>query len=278
MKKKILLLCLPVIFMLPAKILSQASPHDSLLFDGNSGNLFYQSSCVCTVKVIKCDGEAHGYRLHKEINELCGQKDTSYTVINSILTEGDELMTGDKYDIYTEDGKLKIQLENGLIIHFAEKTKIALDIDYCCKKNWGYTLKKGTICFESKGYKGTDMTCKSRYGLLVDFLTLYTVDVTGDADILKVYEGTVKSRLLKPDMTEHDKLGEQMRQLTIDVQEGRITVDEFKKKAKEYSDRIKYINEHMTPVNVDSGNKCTITTSSLTVEPIESSDERWWEK
>ena len=279
MKQKILLLCLPLlIMMLPVKISSQAYPHDTLLIDGWNENSFYKGSCFCKVKVIKCDGEARGYRLHREIYDMCGEKDTSYTVIKSILSEGDEVLTGDDYDINTEDGKLKIQLENGIIIHFAEKTKITLDKDYCCNKNVAYTLKKGTICFESKVNDGTDVTCRTRNSIFNDILTLYTVESTDETDILKVYEGTVKASIQHPDNSESKDLGEKMKQLGQDYQAGKISADELAKKMKEYSERIKNISERMKPVNVEAGNKCTVTKSSLTVEQIESNDERWWEK
>jgi len=282
MKQKILLHCLPLlIMMLPVKISSQAYPHDTLLIDGRNENLFYKGSCFCKAKVIKCDGEARGYRLHREIYDMCGEKDTSYTVIKSILTEGDEILIGDDYDINTGDDKddrLTLQLENGVKIRFSYGTKISVSDDYCCKKEIWYTIKKGAICFISEGKEGTKKQCRSRYQQLLDLFTTYTVEITGEADITKVYEGSVEVSLLNPDMTDSDQLGEQIQQLSKDFQEGKISADEFAKQMKEYSEKIKNINEHMQPVNIEAGNKCIATKSSLTVEPIESNDIRWWEK
>jgi len=279
MKNKTFLFWLSALIMLlTVRIFSQSAPHDSLLFDGHRSNLFFNGSCVCTVKVKKCDGEAHGSRMKREIMVLCGQKETTYTVIKSILTEGDEVLVGDDYPIYTEEGTLKLQLENGVIIHLAEKTKVRLGADYCCSKGVEYTLIGGTICFENKSPKGTEVTCKTRNNIFRDIMTLYTVESNDEADILKVYEGKVKASIQHPDKTESDEIGEKMRQLAKDVQEGKISVDEFQKKAKEYSDRIKYLNEHSLPLEVEAGNKCTVTKSTLTVEPIESNDVRWWEK
>jgi len=280
MKRKILQLCLPVLIMLlPVKILSQASPHDSLLFDGNNQNSFYSRSCQCKVKVLSYEGEAYGTRIIKEVETLCGLKDTIEKLVRAQVRLGDELCVGEDEWMQTLEGTLKIQLQNGTVLVLKQNTKISIRANYCVGKGAWITIHNGGFCYDGgKANDENSLKCETKFSMLDILNTLYTVEASDESETVKVYDGQVKVSLLHPDMTEKDELNKKMGQLVQDLQVGKITKDEFQEKIKEYTDKTKYIIEHMNPVKVDTGHKCIITKSSLTLEPADSNDDRWWEK
>ncbi len=278
MKLKILLLCLPVLLLLlPVKIFSQTFPVDSLLFDGGYNKISYGNLCFCKVKVIKYHGAAFGSKIIKEVEELCGEKDTVIKLVRGLVNLGDDLYAGE--EIYTLDGTMKIKLENGTEITLNPQTRIVIDENYCCGIGAHMKIYNGMICYDAgKATNSEHLVCLTKNGTMEIYHTLYTVEVTSEADIVRVYDGQVRVSLLHPPTLDNNDISDNMKQAAQDFQDGKISAQEFAKKMKEYNDQAKEVGSKQLPVTVDSGNKCIVTKNSLAVEPIESSDERWWEK
>jgi len=102
------------------------------------------------------------------------------------------------------------------------------------------------------------------------------VDGNDTMDVIKVYEGSVTVQLANAPETSTDKNNE-IEQAGQDLQNGKITMDEFTRKIKEFTNAVKESSEMSKPVTVTEGNKCTATRSTLKVEPIEAGDDHWWE-
>lgn len=89
----ILVLCSVSFAEMPAS----PDPHDSLLFDGENGNisLFNKAYLKCFLRVRKIKGTASGRVVEKQIDEICGVQETTYVAKDkSPLKEGDLLLEG----------------------------------------------------------------------------------------------------------------------------------------------------------------------------------------
>jgi len=101
------------------------------------------------------------------------------------------------------------------------------------------------------------------------------VNGTDTSDVIKVYEGSVTVQLANPQIA-GDKKAE-IEQAGKDLQAGKITMQEFGQKMKEFQKANAEFQDLSKPVTVTEGNKCTATNTSIKIEPIESGDDHWWE-
>jgi len=207
MKKKIFHFCLLLLILLtPALIFSQASPHDSLLFDGNNQNSFYNSSCQCKVKVLSYSGDAYGTRIIKEVYKVCGGIDSSEKLVRAQVHLGDELCIGDDDYIQTIEGTVKIQLQNGTVISLKQNSKITIQNKYCLGKGAWIKIFNGGLCYDGgKANDENSLKCETKFSFLDILNTLYTVEVTDESETVKVYDGQVKVSLIKKDDSEKKK-------------------------------------------------------------------------
>lgn len=103
--------------------------------------------------------------------------------------------------------------------------------------------------------------------------TQFTVEVTTGEDIVKVYEGSVEvSKFGLSDDTKDN--AKEYAKLTEDLQAGKITMEEYIKKSKEYQDNI---SKNITGKMCEEGFMITITDSVGEPVKIESTGNEWFD-
>lgn len=273
--------------------------HDSLLFDGADKNLtnFQKTGENCFMKIINVKGDVTGTIVKREIIDICGEIDTliSYekTKIKSDLYDlapGDGIKTG-------KDGLVVLELSDGSIIAMHNNTSITLPKDYCKKDFNPIALNNGAIKIVKTGDKTTDIgTNQSK---TKNKKTQFSVEVVQDGDvmtdILRVYEGSVTfeqnlanstySKDIADKSKEQKDKQDQIQKLTEDFQSGKISAQEYTKKAKEMAEEIKEIAtqiQSLVPktITVEAGYESRIVgTGSNPTDPvpIDANEKPWWE-
>ena len=263
-----------------------SDPHDSLLFDGgDDGNstIFlrqFDDIYKCKMKVVNVVGEAWGYVLVDTTVELMGCGEGPYKGVIFVehyrkIKKGDLLAPGRDEEITTSIGSfLAFTLSDGTGIALGPVSKMTLDSD--CEEHYNIGSYEGDICVYQTGKKQVHITTDR---VSIEHLeTKFSVKVVNNIDtsvVTKVYEGSVKVSLTNPDMS---GLEAKIEQLKNDYQDGKISIEEFQSKIMEYQEQANTQLAEIQPVTVEPGYKCIATKNSLKLEPIESNDDRWWEK
>jgi len=271
MKK--IMLSVSFFLIMQAIALSEGNPHDSLIFDP-SGN---PAPKKCNAKVYKVEGTVIGAVLTKRTEELCGEIDTIYDVKRQQLKEGDEL----EYNQLVEtkgDGKVKLELQDGTVIMFDKNTKAVMTNDFCT--DFSMKLIMGRMWSKVKSLLGGakyEVTTERGFGGVRGTEFTYQINIDGNdtTDVIKLYEGSMEVRLTAPEIAADKKA--EIEQAAKDLQNGKITMQEFGQKMKEFQSANKDFQELSKPVTVTEGNRCTATNTSIKIEPIEPGDDHWWE-
>src|SRR4030095_3529003 len=108
--------------------------------------------------------------------------------------------------------------------------------------------------------------------------TKYTLEQTETGGIIKVYEGSVDIQPLNYDNTYVKNGIDDMKKLIDDYMNGRISLEEYKKKLAEGSDGMKKESDIATgKITVEAGFQCKVNEKLREVTPIDSNDDRWWD-
>ena len=287
--------------------------NDSLLFDGEeeSYDVIKLSDASCRI-IVNYAVDASGEILKRKISNICGERDTGWVAKHAdtlkardMLQEGTTVKTGPNGEIsilmITGDSKADVITEFALGPNSTLNLPILTDLCTAMQKKLDIgqmkvDLKKGKI-FVNMGEKANQiiqdfhrlshdvglMVFNTANSIVNDLHTQFSIEVSTDgndtSDIIKVYEGKVKVSV--PYTGQHKGEGktkaQEMQQLTQDYKDGKITMEELQKKMKEATQNMVNTAENMLPVTVEVGNKCTNSNGVLKIEPIESSDDRWWE-
>ena len=127
------------------------------------------------------------------------------------------------------------------------------------------------------------MTLVGAYNTVIEHVhTKFSVEINTDGtdtvDIIRVYEGSATVKLAKSPPSNKNENKDQIDQLQKDYKDGKITMQEFKDKLQDLTQNMTKKALDIVPVEVTAGNKCIATNHSLTVSPIETDDDQWWNK
>lgn len=292
MKKIILAIGIFLIYQkLSASTLTFSGDHDSLIFDGSnkSSSINILSDDRCTYHVFNVSGDVRGTVMWDTTEYICGEKE-KYTVYRKqrphefdLLKPGDTVFTG-------ADGKIRIDFTyydvgkeynvNNYAVLGPNSMLIlppcqSLPIDSKLKLIKGKVYRK----IPPKARKEIDNGVETIKSFIKDKLTEFSVEVTEDNDIVKVYEGSVDVTIKKVKDDELTDASFKMTQLTEDFKNGKISKEEFMEKSKELMEIINKGRKNLnTNITVDAGYQCTIGDKLGEPAPIGSDDDRWFEK
>jgi hypothetical protein len=313
--KKILYLFIPMLFLMlsSSSYSGQGTPfayndNDSLLFDGanENVNLVNIADYSCRIVVDQAHG-AKGDIVVKKVENICGQPDTVWEIKKNVtlkpgdmLAEGSEVKTdakgeasmimiigpagGEALSEFAIGHNSTIGLPNLDQLCSAIKKKIdpgQLTIDFN-KGNFFYKSSNQYVNqFLQAWHDAGSVVMHGVNSVIGHVNTQFSVEVSGEGDnavdIVKVYEGSVNIKLKTAPPSSKNNTKERIDQLNDDFKNGKITKEEYQSKLMEITQNLTTTATDMLPQDVEAGNKCTVTKSSLKVEPIESNDDRWWE-
>jgi hypothetical protein len=272
-----------------------ADPHDSLLFDGeNSTRELFDGYYPCYWKVVKLKGYAFGTVRKRHIGRICGVRDTSYTLEDDTLKEGDIISDGTIIEtgpdglisvavfLESEPNRLgrmfmtsheyslmKVPLLNSL----CDALKTERDIENMSK----VLIIKGKVTYDSPPSEKVKIGTEGKRSSVKHKKTRYSheVNISGSdtVDVIRVYEGSVEINHIRSDFSDQESKAAEMEQLTKDFQEGKITMEELAAKIEEFTNNSHQTVDNLKPFTVDEGNKCILSAKSYTIEPLGAGDE-----
>jgi CxxC motif-containing protein len=212
--------------------------HDSLLFDAAQNRSgFSPDPCGCKIKIIKQKGMVRGTFCERDIDETCGEKDTVYKKIKSIIPsyatdvmDGDTIMTGD-----FDGSEVDLELSDGKKIHMGRNVSFFISKDHCTSPI-SIVLHYGLLYLDfSGGDKYKTVGIKTQRGEVINRGTRYTVETITEGvvttDIIRVYEGSVTvNQSSEAYINEAKKNEAETVKLAEDYQAGRISVQDFAKR------------------------------------------------
>ena len=209
---------------------------DSLMFDGNYTNLNYFKNVreECNLTVTKVEGKAFGTVITTEISNICGEIDTVQKLIYRQLQVGDIVASEDF--LRTQDfSQLRVETKEGKTVWLGPTTEFRMGRDYCRGKG-AADLYSGRIHVNGGNGDG-DTYINTEHSVIQITKTEYSYEIVKEGnittDILRVYEGTVSFGLnmqnKEVEKTNEDKAAE-MKKITDDFQNGKISMEEFTKK------------------------------------------------
>jgi hypothetical protein len=109
--------------------------------------------------------------------------------------------------------------------------------------------------------------------------TKFTVETTGEEEIFKMYEGKMDVWLKKYEPIEEKNSAEDIQKLNEDFQSGKISIEEYTKRANEFKEKYKNTgNPQKVKVTLEAGYMVKVGKVIGEVTPIPADDEKWWEK
>jgi hypothetical protein len=272
-------------------------PHDSLLFDGGTFQSIEKAafSPECYWKVVKIKGMATGKVIKREIFSVCGEKDTITTEVEQELKENDILVEGSIIDTWSNSmvavavylqgesnrlGEFFLTSSPSSRMQIFELNEIcfALKVKREQEKKERVTIIKGKVTIDAEpdakvkvgtvGKRASAEHTKTRYSHEVKIDGIDTIDV------IRVYKGSVEVTHMRTDFSEEEAQANEMERLSQEMQEGKITMEEYSAKLTEYVTNAQTtMKDIMKPVTVDEGSKCIVTGETIKVEPLGAGDE-----
>jgi hypothetical protein len=288
MKKLILILA---VLFFAGSLFSQAgsylsyNPHDSLLFDGSAtiNTVFDDTPCRPSVRSV--EGTVIGtVFVGYKFGDVCGEKDTIEIYEKRQLKPGDLLKPGT--DIESESGaEAYFLMPNGFVFSIYGKNKMNIPASVCDLINMNQKLFilniPGTIHLLSHGLTEGKRTYEiSTPAFSVTWSgTEFSVIGTDDENTVKVYDGTVEVELKKYDDSEVKNYNEELKKLTDDFQSGKISMEEYTKKAKELGEKAKDLSKKSKmKISIEAGYMVKVGKSFGDVTPIPPDDKKLGEK
>jgi hypothetical protein len=106
--------------------------------------------------------------------------------------------------------------------------------------------------------------------------TIFSMEFVDGKEIVKVYEGSVEIKPKKFAMSAN----EEMAKLIQDYQSGKITMEEYTKKAVELAPKVKNESVNVSKkIIVEAGSQITIGDGMVSeITTLSSDEDKWWEK
>ncbi len=245
--------------------------HDSLLFDG-SENSIHTGAGICKVIVERVSGDVMGFVMVTKVIFTCGETSTMTEFIKRKVQVGDTLVLGDEI-ITGTDGKIALGLPDGSEMRIGPDSKVMVPSAYCDSPG-GIKVMLGKIWINVKKQLGKKKYEVNSPGMAVGVRgTQFTIEVITGEDIVKVYEGSVDVRKSNLSNDTKDNAKEYAK-LTEDFQAGKITMEEYIKKSKEYQDNISKV---MTSKICEAGFMMTVTDNIGEPVKFESTGDEWFD-
>ncbi len=267
-----------ILFVISTHVFSQSKSgssfyfggHDSLLFDG-SENSINTAAGKCKVIVERVSGDVEGYVMVTKNIITCGETSTMTEFIKKKVQVGDTLVLGDEI-ITGADGKIALGLPDGSEMRIGPDSKVMIPSAYCDSPG-GIKVMLGKIWINVKKQLGKKKYITTHSTAIGVRGTQFTVEITTGEDIVKVYEGSVEVSKsgLSNDTKDNAK---EYAKLTEDFQAGKITMEEYISKSKEYQDNISKV---MTGKMCEAGFMITVTDSIGEPAKIESTGSEWFD-
>ncbi len=257
-------------YTLPRPVI-YGSLHDSLIFDG-SENSIHTAAGKCKVIVERVSGDVEGYVMVTKNINTCGETSTMTEFIKKKVQVGDTLVLGDEI-ITGADGKIVLDLPDGSEMRIGPDSKVMIPSAYCDSPG-GIKVMLGKIWINVKKQLGKKKYDLGTHSTAVGVRgTQFTIETTTGEDIVKVYEGSVEVSKLGLLNDTKDNANEYAK-LTEDFQAGKITMEEYIRKSKEYQDNISKV---MIGKMCEAGFMITVTDSVGEPVKIESTGNEWFE-
>src|SRR5437867_2554631 len=250
MKNKIYLLPVLMVFFLvmqPKNLKSQSftssNPHDSILFDGAKSNDLLKTPDKCVVYVNWVRGHVIATHHEKKLVHVveCGIEQgwvAQDTIRRGQLLEKDEVEVGNNNDIETgDDGEVKLSLSDGSVLVVGPNSKLNISNWYCNDPHpvLSFISKTaGKIWFEiEKAVGGSKWEIKTEMAIIGNRGTKFTVENGDKTTTVKVYDGAVEFNQNFGSEANKSK-EEEIKQLNEDFQNGKISMEEYSAKMKEF--------------------------------------------
>lgn len=266
------------------------NPHDSLLFDGTGEKYFSkQDDKKSCWKVKHVWGNVVGTRekiIERQIE--CGSAKQEnpkliYTTERGQMKDGDQIYEDDNFEM--DEGSF-IQIERDAPIGSDSKIIITakcknFEIPKCkCEISshedivdylFNRSLTNGHLFFMTYNYS---CPVETNQCTIKNNGTKYSLDTRDGEDIIKVYEGSVT---LSPKKLK-SSAGDEIQKLSQDYQNGKISLEEFRSKSKDLSEKVlSDANKVTNGVTLESGYKMSIGDTIGEKIPIGADDDKWWE-
>jgi hypothetical protein len=275
--------------------------HDSLMIEGYGVSAFDKSTLNsgCHWKIAKMLGTATGKVLKQNIISGCTKQfETLYVATdmtlkdNDMLDEGSLIQTGPDGMVAVavyQDGDTRHTGSFMLTVGPSSSVRLCSLEDLCTalklkRENLEkdrVTVVKGKVSYESEPGTSIKVRTKGKNSSVLHTKTIYTHEVKIDgndtADVIRVYEGSVEVTYEKTDAMDDEAMTKEMGKLSEDMLAGKLTAEEYMVKMTEFQNYSQNKMSLSKPTIVDEGNKCTVTKSSIKVEPLGSDEGRWWE-
>ena len=260
------------------------NPHDSLLFDGENAvrtETFYsKSSDDCEFRVTYVKGNATGKIKKMTIYTACGI-DTVYEYENgalekySVIKGGEQVKTG-------PESNVKIELSDGSSIFLGPNTNYTLPVNVCDLIRKGF-IDCGSVWTKVKkmigGGKFEVSTERAVHGVRGTEYTVEIIEENGiKYDVTKVYEGSVDISLKNIDTESYEKKSEELDKLTEDFEAGKITMEEYTKKALEMTQSIKNETKNLKLSQIVEAGYMLKTDGKVLGDPVpfNTSEDTWF--
>jgi len=287
-------------FVFCLNIFSFGGNNDSLLFDGEDFQSLHNKlpgSNKCYFRVAHVIGTATGIIKEPKVISGCTKEyETLYVVVDKKLQKGDILVEGTT--VYTEANSrliLNAYLPNDNpedifgSFHLNVNENSNLDVprlqNLCERITEQETveLKKGKVKFKSEKGKKSKVRTVGKRSSVLHTKTHYShevkIDGSDTVDVIRVYEGSVEVTNFSYNFSEEESMEKELEKLSILFSENKISAEEYGSKMMELSSKgMKNIEEINKPAIVDEGSMCIVTGTSITVEPLDKSEEKWWEE
>lgn len=283
MNKNILIAAL-AFFLVTTALISQQTAgtgfnlaaHDSLLFDGSNIISIAGDEYLCRISVEKVQGKVTGTRMFDKLVSECGgdpQKMIEYKKEQiqpgDFLKPGDEISTG-------PDGTATITLIDGKEIFIYPNTTFTVgrSYDYCKSEDIPVTVKKGgqLLIDARRGDRNKVLeiqTDRSKVYVKGTVFSVFSQDGGDSLDIVKTYEGVVEVYAGKIYTAPISDAAAEITKLSDDLQNKRITMEEYNAKMMELQTKIEKSTEELSikKINLTAGFKCTINSDGKISEP-----------
>jgi hypothetical protein len=261
-----------------------------LLYDG-AGNYYDETGdeveCppgTCFVKVYRVSGDVEAMVLKCTLVDICGENDTLVEQKRKKVVKGDKLKFGD-YIITGNDGMIELELKDGSVIRVGPNSKMLVSSSISCDLSSGIDMNLGKMWFNIKKLLGSNRyEVKTERCALGHRGTKYSVEIVKDGDvmtdILRVYEGSVafgrnmQSEANKKKSKDKD---DQMKKLSEDYQNGKISISEFAIKLNELQQELAE-SQKSNEITVNAGFESRITGTDKPTDPvpIDANENDWF--